>query len=383
MALLTAEDVLNKAFSKTKYREGFDQDEVDDFLDEVANSISALTAERDELQARLSQFQAGGVPSAPVAQAPAAAAAAGLGSASAALLAAATDPNPPSATTMLSMAQRLHDDYVQAGEAERDRIIDEGKAKAETIVEQAEKDARGRMQSLDAERADLERRIDDLRRFERDYRGHLRNYLENLLGDLEHNAAKGTVDAPGADAKPFGAAAGVAADTFAAETIEDDAPEALAPETSKPEPSKPEPSKPEPWTAAPGNEEVAEQEPFAYAPVSPAPVAPSPFAASPFAPAPYASEPTQEPKPSPAPVSEPWATGPAAPQERASAFPEALPPFPGSPQAAAPYASPFADANPFAPTQAPSGGQPVVKDSSEGNPSGVPAPEDEAPRWNF
>ena len=52
MALLTAEDVLNKAFSKTKYREGFDQDEVDDFLDEVANSIAALTAERDELQQR-------------------------------------------------------------------------------------------------------------------------------------------------------------------------------------------------------------------------------------------------------------------------------------------------------------------------------------------
>ena len=43
MALLSAEDVLNKAFSKTKYREGFDQDEVDDFLDEVANTIAQLT----------------------------------------------------------------------------------------------------------------------------------------------------------------------------------------------------------------------------------------------------------------------------------------------------------------------------------------------------
>ena len=52
MALLTAEDVLNKAFSKTKYREGFDQDEVDDFLDEVANTIAQLTAERDDAVAR-------------------------------------------------------------------------------------------------------------------------------------------------------------------------------------------------------------------------------------------------------------------------------------------------------------------------------------------
>lgn len=186
MALLTAEDVLNKAFSKTKYREGFDQDEVDDFLDEVANSIAALTAERDELQQRLAQAQAGGavvpsatMPGAETAQAP-----------SQSFLQAATDPNPPSATTMLAMAQKLHDEYVQAGEEARDRLIDEGKVKAETIVEQAEKDARGRMQDLETERADLERRIDDLRRFERDYRGHLRNYLENLLGDLEHNASK-------------------------------------------------------------------------------------------------------------------------------------------------------------------------------------------------
>src|SRR5512133_2401726 len=119
MALLTAEDVLNKAFSKTKYREGFDQDEVDDFLDEVANAISALTAERDELQTRLAQYQAGGAPVAAAAPISAADVPAGAAVAPSDLLSAATDPNPPSATTMLSMAQRLHDDYVQAGEAER------------------------------------------------------------------------------------------------------------------------------------------------------------------------------------------------------------------------------------------------------------------------
>ncbi|WP_291377649.1 DivIVA domain-containing protein [Demequina sp.] len=203
MALLTAEDVLNKAFSKTKYREGFDQDEVDDFLDEVANSIAALTAERDELQQRLAQAQAGGavVPAAAPAPAPTPApAAATAPSGSESFLQAATDPNPPSATTMLAMAQKLHDEYVQAGEEARDRLIDEGKVKAETIVERAESDARARMQDLETERADLERRIDDLRRFERDYRGHLRNYLENLLGDLEHNAAKASAGPVGSSA---------------------------------------------------------------------------------------------------------------------------------------------------------------------------------------
>jgi DivIVA domain-containing protein len=191
MALLTAEDVLNKAFSKTKYREGFDQDEVDDFLDEVANTIAALTAERDDLAYRLSQAQAGG------AVAPAAATPASSGSMPAnvtaeGFLAAATDPNPPSATSMLAMAQKLHDEYLSAGEAERDKIIAEARVEADTMLQRAEADARSRMSALEGERADLERKIDDLRRFERDYRGHLKTYLENLLGDLEHGAQKGT-----------------------------------------------------------------------------------------------------------------------------------------------------------------------------------------------
>ena len=32
---LTPEDVVNKRFQPTKFREGYDQDEVDDFLDEI------------------------------------------------------------------------------------------------------------------------------------------------------------------------------------------------------------------------------------------------------------------------------------------------------------------------------------------------------------
>lgn len=195
MALLSAEDVLNKAFSKTKYREGFDQDEVDDFLDEVAHTIQSLTAERDDLAQRLAQAQAGAptTPSQPSAPEPAPSTEGGL-------LAAATDPTPPSATGMLAMAQKLHDEYVHAGEEERDRIIDEAKNKAETIVEQAETDAKDRMDQLVSERSELERKIDDLRRFERDYRARLKSYLENLLGDLDHGAKVESANAPAAPA---------------------------------------------------------------------------------------------------------------------------------------------------------------------------------------
>jgi DivIVA domain-containing protein len=45
MALLTADDVLNKKFQATKFREGYDQDEVDDFLDEVVNTLRETQSE--------------------------------------------------------------------------------------------------------------------------------------------------------------------------------------------------------------------------------------------------------------------------------------------------------------------------------------------------
>jgi len=347
MAILTAEDVLNKAFSKTKYREGFDQDEVDDFLDEVANSISALTAERDELQSRLSQYQAGGVPAAPTAAVSEDGAQASSTSSSADLLAAATDPNPPSATTMLSMAQRLHDDYVQAGESERERIIDEGKAKAESIVgegkakaesivEQAEKDAQVRLQTVDAERVDLERRIDDLRRFERDYRGHLRNYLENLLGDLEHNSAPGPAGA--FDAEAVAVPTGESAPAPFAETMTELAPESFEAESFPEAPTEPESQTPESHAS-------------------------EPFAPAEFSPREYHSSGEDS----------------VAPVIPTFAVPDALPAFPAAAEAEPAFGSPFAEANPFAPTPV----QPVVQANDDANASDESTPDEEAPRWNF
>lgn len=174
MALLTADDVREKQFSKTKYREGFDQDEVDDFLDAVADSIEALTVERDGLRTRAENLDQRAT----------------SGGASELLRAATDTSNPPTPQSMLAMAQRLHDDYVRSGEEERERIIFEAKSEADRIRARAEREAQERLQNLGSDRADLERKIDDLRRFERDYRARLKNYLENLLGDLDHGAGK-------------------------------------------------------------------------------------------------------------------------------------------------------------------------------------------------
>ncbi|WP_157000094.1 DivIVA domain-containing protein, partial [Agromyces terreus] len=55
---LTPEDVVNKRFQATKFREGYDQDEVDDFLDEVVVELRRLNQENEELRQRVSAAEA-------------------------------------------------------------------------------------------------------------------------------------------------------------------------------------------------------------------------------------------------------------------------------------------------------------------------------------
>src|SRR5688500_12260208 len=53
MALLTAEDILNKKFSATKFREGYDVEEVDDFLDEVVRTLTNVQEENEGLRQKV------------------------------------------------------------------------------------------------------------------------------------------------------------------------------------------------------------------------------------------------------------------------------------------------------------------------------------------
>ncbi|MBQ9681486.1 MAG: DivIVA domain-containing protein, partial [Aeriscardovia sp.] len=43
MALLTPNDIRNHRFNTTRFREGYDIDEVDSFLDEVTETVDALS----------------------------------------------------------------------------------------------------------------------------------------------------------------------------------------------------------------------------------------------------------------------------------------------------------------------------------------------------
>lgn len=215
---LTPEDVVNKRFQPTKFREGYDQDEVDDFLDEIVVELRRLTQENEELRRRLGEAGSSAgeqaVP-APVAAAPAAktaeaekpkakeaevkkeetpAAAAPAAAEPAKVVAAAPAAAPStaeSAAGVLAMAQRLHDEYVSAGVEQRDKIIAEAQVEANSLVSDAEEKSRKTLSALEQQKTVLERKVEQLRGFERDYRARLKTYIEGQLRDLE---AKGSMD---------------------------------------------------------------------------------------------------------------------------------------------------------------------------------------------
>ena len=62
---LTPDDVVHKRFETTRFRDGYDQDEVDDFLDEVVTELRRLTEENESLRAENEQLQSGSSAAAP------------------------------------------------------------------------------------------------------------------------------------------------------------------------------------------------------------------------------------------------------------------------------------------------------------------------------
>jgi DivIVA domain-containing protein len=211
---LTPEDVVNKRFNPTKFREGYDQDEVDDFLDEVVVELRRLNQENEELRQRLmaadsriNELQAGGAVAQPAAPAPVAAPEPVF-----APQAASADPSDPANTNnLLQLARRLHEEHVREGMEKRDALIAEGHAAAARVVSEAEQATRTQMGALEQERAGLERQVDELRTFEREYRSKLKGYIEGQLRDLETSNALTT--SGGAQAQqPAAVTAGPAAE---------------------------------------------------------------------------------------------------------------------------------------------------------------------------
>jgi DivIVA domain-containing protein len=230
---LTPEDVRNKRFTPVRLREGYDMGEVDQFLDEVEAELERLTVENEELRAKVAAASTGEatgiipavsqpdpvvevvrepepvripepepepepalltpvpVPAAPAGPAPT------IGDASAA------------AARLLEIASANADQLMDQAKEEADRIVGEARGKAERITNEArgkadrlETDARIRAQKLDdetnerrqaavatieRERYELQREIEHLRAYEREYRARLKNYFQSQLDQLAAN----------------------------------------------------------------------------------------------------------------------------------------------------------------------------------------------------
>ena len=219
---LTPEVVVNKKFQVTKFREGYDQDEVDDFLDEIVEELRRLNQENDDLRRQVTELEAQTGEEAPVpAPVPA-----GDGEDSTTTSAAdlpVVEPEPeaeaeppaapeaepepvqqPTATSapvtsghedtaesaagVLAMAQRLHDEYVSDGERKRDEIVSEAEREANRLVSEAQETSRKTLADFEERKTVLEREVEELRGFERDYRSRLRSFIENQLQDLDSQA---------------------------------------------------------------------------------------------------------------------------------------------------------------------------------------------------
>jgi DivIVA domain-containing protein len=213
---LTPEDVHNKQFTTVRLREGYDEEEVDAFLDEVEAELTRLLRENEELRAKLAAATRAAaaaqqqqpmdrppmdrmparrepVPIPPQLPAP--------------MPVPVPQPQPQqfqpggdSAARVLALAQQTADQAIAEARNEANKIVGEARTRADGMEREArgkadalERDAQEKhrvaMGTLEQARASLERKVEDLRAFEREYRQRLKSYLESQMRQLESNSS--------------------------------------------------------------------------------------------------------------------------------------------------------------------------------------------------
>ncbi len=209
---LTPADVHNVAFKKPPIgKRGYDEDEVDAFLDLIEAEFSRLIEENAELRssADAGAAEPGGPEErageqTPVSSSPAAAAAPGdeLGQATR-MLALATE----TADRHVSEAKTKSDKLLKDAQSTSEKLLSEAKTKSEqqlgeaktrsetmdrdsrtkaqTVTQDAERRQVETMRRLEERKSALDKEIEGLRTFEREYRTRLKSYLESQLRDLD------------------------------------------------------------------------------------------------------------------------------------------------------------------------------------------------------
>ena len=100
------------------------------------------------------------------------------------------------ALRVLMMAQRTADEHVSDARREADKLLTDARTKSDEMTREArakaealERDARQRHQevmgSLETKRTALQKHLEELKQFEREYRTRLKAYLESQLRDLD------------------------------------------------------------------------------------------------------------------------------------------------------------------------------------------------------
>ena len=249
---LTPADVHNVAFSKPPIgKRGYNEDEVDAFLDLVENELTRLIEENADLRQRVAELD----------QELASARAGGGGQATQSIpvYEPAPEPTPPpappqpayeappaqqtedqalKAAKVLSLAQDTADRLTSTAKAESDKLLADARAQADAMVSEARQTAettvaearqradamladaqtrseaqlRQAQEKADALQADAERkhseimgpinqqrtvlegRLEQLRTFEREYRTRLKTYLESQLEELGQRGSAAPVD---------------------------------------------------------------------------------------------------------------------------------------------------------------------------------------------
>ncbi len=244
---LTPADVHNVAFKKPPIgKRGYDEEEVDAFLDEVERELARLIEENNEIRAgrgpvsgppgdmrhsgefadlktqldRLSREKAAAEQAARQLQMEVDQ----MRSSGAAPI--ASGDGEQQALRVLMMAQRTADEHVSDARREADKLLTDARTKSDEMTRDArakaealERDARQRHQevmgSLDSKRTALQKHIEELKQFEREYRTRLKAYLESQLRDLDGRGqgieAELARQSANGDAKGGGAMAGAAA----------------------------------------------------------------------------------------------------------------------------------------------------------------------------
>ena len=257
---LTPADVHNVAFSKPPIgKRGYNEDEVDAFLDLVEAELARLVEENNDLRSQVEQLenqlqtaqvdlddarsQASAVPAAPAAPAPAeeprrlapvpaptaaeqtspggdhhvqAAKVLGLAQEMADRL---TGEAKAEADGMLSEARTKSEQLLSDARAKSDSMVNEARTRAETMLTDArtraetlerqarekaaglERDAQRKhaevMGNITQEKNALEKKIDTLRTFEREYRTRLQTYLESQLRELQDRGSAAPAESNG------------------------------------------------------------------------------------------------------------------------------------------------------------------------------------------